>query len=94
MEFDNVEFDELVFDSMSPPLFPLSFASWLAALGIAALTNEFSGLEVLAKERFPVMNDYLNSINSSIKEIDNSLDKQDDIFKGIKVGLSCLTRKG
>lgn len=58
------------------------------------LTNEFSGLEVLAKERFPVMNDYLNSINASIKEIDNSLDKQDDIFKGIKVGLSCLTRKG
>jgi len=58
------------------------------------LTNEFSGLEVLAKERFPVMSDYLNSINASIKEIDNSLDKQDDIFKGIKVGLSCLTRKG
>lgn len=58
------------------------------------LTNEFSGLEVLAKERFPVMNDYLNSINASIKEIDNSLDKQDDIFKGIKVGLSCLIRKG
>lgn len=58
------------------------------------LINEFSGLEVLAKERFPVMNDYLNSINASIKEIDNSLDKQDDIFKGIKVGLSCLTRKG
>ena len=58
------------------------------------LTNEFSGLEVLAKERFPVMNDYLNSINASIKDIDNSLDKQDDIFKGIKVGLSCLTRKG
>lgn len=58
------------------------------------LTNEFSGLEVLAKERFPVMNDYLNSINASIKDIDNSLDKQDDIFKGIKVGLSCLIRKG
>lgn len=58
------------------------------------LTNEFSGLEVLAKERFPVMNDYLNSINASIKEIDNSLNKQDDIFKGIKVGLSCLIRKG
>lgn len=58
------------------------------------LINEFSGLEVLAKERFPVMNDYLNSINASIKEIDNSLDKQDDIFKGIKVGLSCLIRKG
>lgn len=58
------------------------------------LTNEFSGLEILAKERFPVMNDYLNSINASIKDVDDSLNKQDDIFKGIKVGLSCLTRKG
>lgn len=58
------------------------------------LTNEFGGLEVLAREKYPVMNDYLDSINSTIKDIDNSLDKQDDIFKGIKVGLSCLIRKG
>jgi hypothetical protein len=58
------------------------------------LTNEFIGLEVLAREKFPAMNNYLNSINSTIKDIDNSLNKQDDIFKGIKVGLSCLIRKG
>jgi len=58
------------------------------------LKNEFDGLEVLSKEKYPAMKDYLDSINSTIKNIDNSLNKQDDIFKGIKIGLSCLIRTG
>ena len=58
------------------------------------LTDEFSGLEVLAREKFPTMNDYFNSINSTIKDIDNSISKQDNVLKGIRVGLSCLIRKG
>ena len=58
------------------------------------LTDEFSGLEVLARERFPTMNDYFDSINSTIKDIDNSINKQDNVLKGIRVGLSCLIRRG
>ena len=58
------------------------------------LTNEFSGLEELAKNKYPVLDDYIKSINSTIKDIDNSISKQDNVIKGIRVGLSCLIKKG
>jgi hypothetical protein len=61
---------------------------------INILTNEFTGLETLARDKYPAIIDYLDSYNSTIKEIDKSLNKQNDIFKGIKVGLSCLIKKG
>jgi hypothetical protein len=58
------------------------------------LEIESAGLYTLAKEKYPVLNSILDSFDSTVNNIDKSLSKQDDILKGIKVGVSCLIRKG
>ena len=58
------------------------------------LEIESAGLYTLAKEKYPVLNSILDSFDSTVNNIDKSLNKQDDILKGIKVGVSCLIRKG
>ena len=58
------------------------------------LTDEFSGLENLARDKFPAAQDYLNKVNAQIRDIDNTMSKEDDLLKGIQVGYSCLIRKG
>lgn len=58
------------------------------------LEIESAGLYTLAKDKYPVLNNVLDSFDSTIKDIDKSLNKQDDILKGIKVGVSCLIKKG
>ena len=61
---------------------------------INILEIESAGLYTLAKEKYPVLNSILDSLDSTVNNIDKSLSKQDDILKGIKVGVSCLIRKG
>jgi len=61
---------------------------------INILEIESAGLYTLAKEKYPVLNSILDSFDSTVNNIDKSLSKQDDILKGIKVGVSCLIRKG
>ena len=61
---------------------------------IDQLVDEFSGLENFAKDRFPVLQDYINKVNAELKNIDNTISKEDDLLKGIKVGYSCLIRRG
>ena len=61
---------------------------------INQLTDEFSGLENLARDKFPAAQDYLNKVNAQIRDIDNTMSKEDDLLKGIQVGYSCLIRKG
>ena len=58
------------------------------------LEIESAGLYTLAKDKYPVLNNVLDSFDSTVKDIDKSLNKQDDILKGIKVGVSCLIKKG
>ena len=61
---------------------------------INQLTDEFSGLENLARDKFPATQDFLNKVNAQIRDIDNTMSKEDDLLKGIQVGYSCLIRKG
>ena len=37
---------------------------------IDQLVDEFSGLENFAKDRFPVLQDYINKVNAELKNID------------------------
>jgi hypothetical protein len=61
---------------------------------INLLNEQFSGIEKLARDKSSAFSKYLDDFNMEIKNIDDSLNKQDVLVKGVKAGYSCLNRKG
>lgn len=61
---------------------------------IIELSDEISGIEEVTANKFPVMKEYLNKVNTEIKNIDTEINKQDDIKKAIRSGVSCIIKKG
>jgi hypothetical protein len=50
-------------------------------------------IENFAKNN-PAFSSYLDSFNLELKGINNTINKQDDVIKGIQAGVSCIIRKG
>ena len=61
---------------------------------ISELTNEFSGIEQNTTSKFPVMKNYLTKTNNEIINIDEQINKSEELIKATRAGVSCLIKKG
>lgn len=59
---------------------------------IKRMQEAFSGIENIQRERSDVLNDFIDEINAEVGMIDNRINKQNDIIKALKAGVSCVRR--
>lgn len=59
---------------------------------IKRMQEAFTGVENIERQRSDVLNDFIDEINEEVRIIDNRINKQNDIIKALKAGVSCVRR--
>lgn len=61
---------------------------------INEISEDFSAIKEINTERFPILEQYSNKIDSEVKKLDDDINKFEDLRKAAKAGVSCIIKKG